>query len=123
MNFKVKYVFIVNSILTLIFGLGFLIIPDILMPLFGFSILNDGPLAFRFFGSVVIGLSILTAAVRNEEPSPIRRAVIFQLFVMYILLDVLKLMFCNLTNPMIWVMFVIHTLLVVAYGFFLLNPD
>jgi len=123
MNFKLKYVFIVNAILALIFGLGFLIIPDILMPLFGFSVANDGPLAFRFFGVYVLGTSILVSAVRKEDPSPIRRAIIFYLFVIHILLDILELIFCDLTNPMIWVLFVINTIFVVAYGYFLLHPD
>lgn len=123
MNIKVKYFFIVNSILTLFFGLGFLIIPDFLMPLFGFSVAGDGPLAFRFFGALILGISILTFAVRNEVPSPARRAIIFYLFVIYILLDILKLIFCDLTNPMIWIMFAIHTTFVVAYGSFLLHPE
>lgn len=122
MNIKIKYFFIVNSILALIFGLGFLFIPDFLMPLFGFSVAGDGPLGFRFFGALVLGISILTFAVRNEDPSQARRAIIFFLFVIYILLDILKLFFCDLTNPMIWIMFAIHTIFVVAYGYFLLHP-
>jgi len=123
MNIKVKYFFLVNSILALFFGLGFLIVPALLMPLFGFSIASDGPLAFRFFGAVLLGTSILTFGVRNEAPSPARRAVIFNLFVTYILLDIVKLFFCDITNAMIWIMFVIHTIFVVAYGYFLLQPE
>ena len=123
MNIKVKYFFIINSILALFFGLGFLIVPDFLMPLFGFSVANDGPLAFRFFGVYVLGTSILTFAVRNEVHSPARRAIIFNLFVIYILLDIVKLFFCDLTNPMIWILFVINTIFVVAYGNFILHPE
>lgn len=120
MKIKVKYFFIINSILALFFGLGFLIVPDLLIPLFGFP---DDPLGFRFFGALVLGIAILAFAVRNEGPSPARRAIIFDLFVVYILLDILKLFFCDLTNVMIWIMFVIHTIFVVAYGSFLLNPE
>jgi len=123
MKIKVKYFFILNSILALIVGLGFLIVPDFLMPLFGLSVANDGPLAFRFFGVYVLGTSILTFAVRKEAPSPARRAIIFYLFVIHILLDILELVFCDLTNVMIWILFVINTIFVVAYGNFILHPE
>lgn len=120
MKIEIKYFFIVNSILALFFGLGFLILPDFLMPLFGFP---DGPLGFRFFGAVILGTSVLLFAVRNEAPSPARRAIIFYLFVYFILLDIVKLFFCDLTNAMIWIMLVIHTIFIVAYGYFLLHPE
>ena len=122
MNIKVMYFFILNSILALIFGLGFLIVPDLLMPLFGFSTANDGPVAFRFFGAYLLGTSILTFAIRNEVHSSARRSVIFYLFVVHILLDILELFFCDLTNVLIWILFAVNMLFVVAYGYFLLHP-
>jgi hypothetical protein len=45
------------------------------------------------------------------------------LFVYFILLDIVKLFFCDLTNAMILIMLVIHTIFVVAYGYFLLHPE
>lgn len=122
MNIKAMYIFILNSILALIFGIGFLIFPELLMPLFGFSIANDGPTAFRFFGAYLLGTSILTFAVRNEVPSSARRAVIFYVFVVHILLDILILFTCDLTNVLVWILFAVNLLFVIAYGYFLLHP-
>ncbi len=54
---KIRTLFIVNSILATFFGLGFLLVPDFLFKLLGFSTAADGPLAMRFFGIAVLGVS------------------------------------------------------------------
>ncbi len=119
MNFKVKYIFIFNAVLALFFGLGFMFIPEILMTMIGFSDEADGPTAFRFFGILVFGISILTFAVRNEDTSSVRRSIILFLFIAYVLMVVFHFIFCDLSNLMLWFVIVIHTILAIAYGYFL----
>ena len=117
MKIELKHIFMLNS-LALLFGIGFMIIPDMLMDMLSLSDVADGPLAMRFFGILVFGIGILTFSIRNEEESKIRRSVILTLFVVYLLMDVAHFIYFDLSNLMVWSIILLHTVLVVSYGYF-----
>ena len=110
MKLQAKYVFIFNFIIAIFFGLGFMFIPDILMTMIGFSGIADGPNAFRFFGIVVFGAGILTFLVRNEGESNARK-----------LINIFLLVFGDITNLMLWFTFILHILMIIAYGYVLIK--
>ncbi|MFX1454738.1 MAG: hypothetical protein ACFFDB_05125 [Promethearchaeota archaeon] len=121
MNLQAKYVFIFNSIIALIFGLGFMFMPDILMTMIGFSSGADGPTAFRFFGISVFGACILTFLVRNEDSSTARKAIMITQVINFVLINVFLLIFGDITNLMLWFTFIIHILMIIAYVYILIQ--
>ncbi|MFW9829977.1 MAG: hypothetical protein ACFFEY_20575 [Candidatus Thorarchaeota archaeon] len=121
MNLKAQYVFIINSIIAILFGLGFMFIPDMLMTLIGFSNAADGPTAFRFFGITVFGASVLTFLVRNEGSSAAGRAIMISQVINFILINIFLIIFGDLTNLMLWFTIILHILLIVAYCYLLLQ--
>ena len=119
MDLQAKHVFILNFIIGILFGLGFMFIPDILMTMMGFSGEADGPTAFRFFGIAIFGVSILCFLIRNEEPSNARQAVIKIQVINFTLINIFLLIFGDLTNLILWFTFFIHILMIIAYGYIL----
>lgn len=119
MDLQAKHVFILNFIIAMLFGLGFMFMPDILMTMIGFSGEADGPNAFRFFGIAVFGVSILCFLVRNEEPSIARQAIIKTQIINFVLINIFHLIFGDLTNLMLWFTIFIHILMIIAYGYIL----
>ena len=85
---KIRPIFIVNSIIATVFGLGFMFIPDFLWSLLGFSTEADGPLAMRFFGIMVLGVGVLTFSARNAPDSISRKAIVLFLFTIYTLIPI-----------------------------------
>ena len=120
MKIELKQIFMLNSVAVLI-GLGFMIIPDLLMDMLSLSDAADGPLAMRFFGILLFGIGILTFSIRNEEASSIRKSVILSLFLIYLIQNVFIFIYYDLTNLMVWSIIFLHTILIVAYGYFYLN--
>jgi len=119
---KVKPVFVVNSILAFLFGIGFMVIPAFLLNMIGFSIDADGPLLMRFFGILIFGISILTYSARNIEDSNARKSIILFLFVVYTLMPIFHIagqVFFNKGNIMLWSVNVIHIAFAVIYAYFL----
>jgi hypothetical protein len=118
---KIRTLFIANSILATFFGLGFMLIPDYLFNLLGFSTAADGPLAMRFFGIAVFGIGVLTFSARDSEDSQARRAIILMLFVVYSLMPILHIgvqLILGKGNLMLWGVNVIHIVFAMAYGYF-----
>ena len=121
MKLQAKYVFIFNFIIAIFFGLGFMFIPDILMTMIGFSGIADGPNAFRFFGIVVFGAGILTFLVRNEGESNARKAIMITQVINFALINIFLLVFGDITNLMLWFTFILHILMIIAYGYVLIK--
>jgi len=119
MDLQAKHVFIFNFITGIIFGLGFMFIPDMIMTMLGFSGEADGPTAFRFFGITVFGVSILCFLIRNEESSNTRQAIIKTQIINLTLINIFLLIFGDLTNLMLWSTVFLHILMIIAYGYIL----
>jgi len=118
---KIRTLFSVNSILATFFGLGFMLIPDFLFNLLGFSTDADGPLAMRFFGIMVFGVGVLTFLARDSGDSQARRAIILALFVVYTLMPILHIgtqLVLGKGNLMLWGVNVLHIAFAIAYGYF-----
>ena len=120
---KLKTVFTVNYILAFLFGVGFIFLPKLFMPLLGWSVAGDAPLATRGIGMFVIGTSVLMYFARDAAKSEARRAIVLSLFALYILLTLYKVSWLLLFGiPFTWLqafLYVVHIGLAAAYGYFL----
>lgn len=72
---------VVYAVVSAAFGLGFVLMPGQLLPIYGV----DPDLALRligqFFGAALLSLAILAWLVRNLSNSEARRAIVLALFV------------------------------------------
>jgi len=116
---KLRNLFIVNAILAALFGVGFMVVPSFLFNLLGFSIEADGPLAMRYMGIMVFGVSVLTFSARNSEDSQARRAIVLSLIIIYSLLPIFHIgtqLFLGKGNIMLWGMNILHIAFAILYG-------
>lgn len=118
MAFKLKLVFIVNAIVSLLFGLGFIFLPETLLPMLGIS---NNILGFRVFGSFVISNCVLTFVARNSEDSSARKAILLFEIVGFLILNILMFIFLDLTNFMVWATIILHFLFIAAYLYFFIK--
>ena len=126
-EFEPKLFFWITAVVAGAFGLAFIFVPQFMYELIGFSSDADGYLMVRFFGLMVLGVSILTFWARNSELSQTREAIILMLTVCYTLMTIthLLVMFIRgpplLTNVWLWIVVVLHLSLVGIYGYFLIR--
>lgn len=78
---KFKTVMIIKAIVCLGFGPLLLLVPGWLLNLLGTSFCPGAALTAREYGAALIGNLLLTWLARNAEESPVRRAIIWYLFV------------------------------------------
>ena len=120
---KLKTVFTVNYLIGFLFGVGFIFLPKIFMPLLGWSVAGDAPLVTRGLGIFIIGIAVLTYYARDSSKSEARRAIVLSLFAVYVLLTLFKISWLLLFGiPFTWLqafLYVVHIGLAAAYGYFL----
>ena len=118
---KLKYVFIVQSVIALLFGLGFMIIPNILLNSMGLPTPADIGEPIRFFGAMVFGLSIVLFAARNEPHSSLRQAIILMAIFSHLPQLIFHILFHPLNNFMVWNIIVLDVIFISLYTYFFIK--
>ncbi len=118
---ELKHIFIFNSVVGFLFGLGFMIIPATIMASLGMSIEADGPISMRFFGTLIFGSAILLICIRNEPNSTARQGVLLMGIFNYIVMDLFHFIFFDLSNLMLWSVIILHTTMAFVYGYFFIK--
>ena len=120
-KFKLKYVFIIHSIIAFIFGLGFMIIPYIIMDSMGLPNPPDLGEPIRFYGAMVFGLGILLIGIRNEPHSSMRQIVLLSIIGSFIPQLIFHLLFHPLTNFMVWNIIGLDIIFITLYSYFFIT--
>ncbi|MCH8906126.1 MAG: hypothetical protein IH840_03470 [Candidatus Heimdallarchaeota archaeon] len=68
-----KNLTMVNAILLLLYGIGFIIIPENMLDYYGVSLSNDGDFITKLWGATYISLAMIVWAIRDMEFSDIRK--------------------------------------------------
>src|SRR5437660_1255493 len=66
MNLNLNLFLLISAIVALLFGLGFVLLPGLMFSIYGIA---SGPaafLGFRLFGSLLIGIGLLTWFLRDS---------------------------------------------------------
>ena len=119
---RISYLFLVASILSLIYGSGFILLPAQLLSIYGIET-NDGGLLFvRLFGAALIGLGVLAWFVRNTDTWEARRAIVLAFFVINALSSLVLLLaqLAGTVNGLGWVNVAIFLVLALGFGYFLM---
>jgi hypothetical protein len=108
------------GVLALAFGLGFLLLPRTLLPLYGVTAEPTIVLMARFFGAALVQLGSILYLIRDVSDITTRRGVVIGSFLGSLAGFVVSLtaQFWGLLNSFGWSTVVIYGLLLVGYGFF-----
>lgn len=115
---NLKSLFTITAVLTVIFGLGFLIIPDTLLNVYSLTTDEAGISIARFFGAVFTGIGLLTWFARDTGESDARDAIVLSMFIISIFGVGLSLYFTltGLFNVIGWGEVVLFLLFTIGYG-------
>ena len=118
---NLKNLFLINSILALVFGLGFLIVPADVLKQYGILMMPKAGIAIaRLYGAALIGFSILSWFAKDLNPGDGRRAIASAIFIMDAISVIISLMnrLNGVTNNLGWANVVIFGLLAAGFGYF-----
>lgn len=120
MGFKIKHLFIINIITSLLFGLGFLFMTETQNTMLG---IEDNLLGFKYFGLALIGNAILLFFSINSEDNPARKAILIYNSFGASLLVILMLVTLDLTILMVWFSIILQTVLCCLHAYFLFKKE
>lgn len=118
---KLSNLFILNTVIALPFGLGFLIAPGALAGLYGVTSNPATDLVGQFFGLSLVTIGLVTWYFRYIEDDDAQRAVMRGLLVGDALGLIVGLIgtLGGVINALGWLTVVLYLILVLGYGYFL----
>jgi hypothetical protein len=95
-----------NTLLGMIFGIGFLLLPSFVLPLFGMPANPAATLMTQLLGAALIGLSVAVWLVRDSSLSPQVRAIVVGLLIFNVLGFIVSLLavLSGVTNSLGWIL-------------------
>jgi hypothetical protein len=110
----------IAAVLAVVFGLGFILVPEQLMSIYGITLETAGQWIGRYLGSAFIGIAVLTWFARDAEPGEGLRAVVLGDFVASVLGLVVAILnaITGTGNALVWSNVVIYLFLTVGFGYF-----
>ena len=123
---KVRTLLIITAIIGIVFGCCFLVLPGMVLPLYGISADPDSILILRFFGGGLIGYLVLAWAARGAGPSDARQAILLSFLITFIIGLVLTLVgiFSGVLSGIAWIGIPVFLLLSLGFAYFrFLKPD
>ncbi|MFN8451402.1 MAG: hypothetical protein U0521_23165 [Anaerolineae bacterium] len=115
-----RNLFIVNSIVAIVFGLAFILIPDPVLKLYAVELNAQGLFVSQLFGAALVGFALITWLLRDVDDVGIKQSVMLALFVSDAIGFVLSLIaqLNSLANALGWSTVVIYLLLALGFGYF-----
>jgi hypothetical protein len=116
---------LVYLIAQVIFGIGFLLSPGVMMDPMGVTLDETSTTFARLFGSLLISIPVLLFFVRKSQSPEFRRDVAYCAFT-YLLLSTIILLITQLKglmNPLGWGIVMIHFTFMVWFGYYLINQS
>jgi len=114
-----KILLIINSVLAVLFGIAFIVIPEQLISLYSDS--NPGmEYIGQLYGSALIAIACITWLVKDSEDRGVINIIGFSLFISFAIGFVVTLIgqLQNVVNLLGWTTVAIYFFLSVGYGYF-----
>lgn len=117
---KLRNLLIVNTVVAVLFGLGFIIIPVTVLSWYGIALNQAGLFVARLFGSSLLVFGLISWLVRNSSGSEALRAILLSFFLGDAIGFVLSLIYQlqGVANGFGWSTVVIYLLLGLGFGYF-----
>ena len=118
---RLRTLLLVAGLLALIFGAGFLFIPQTLLPLYGLQSDPDTRIMSRFFGVALVNLGAALYLIRDVQEAPAQRALVVAGVIGSVagLAVALAGQLGGVVNSMGWSTVVIYGALLLGYSSFL----
>ena len=116
---KASYLFVVNSIVALVYGLPTLFIPSQLLALDDVELTAGGFIFARLFAAALLSFGLLNWLIRSIQPSPEGQAIAMALLVADAIgfLVTLLAQLDGTVNALGWSHVVIYLLLTIGFGY------
>lgn len=118
---KLKLLLVFNTVVALVFGVGFLLVPTTVAGLYGMSSNPVASLAAQFFGAALIGIGLICLLLRDVADPVSQRAIVLSQFVSTIIGAIVAVMgtTSGVMNAVGWTSAAIFLFLALGYGYFL----
>ena len=120
---KLSTMFIIYAVISAIFGLTFIFMPQTALALYGITLSPGGILIARLFGAALLEFALLSWLVRNAGDSEARKAIILAVFVGEVVGFIVALVgqLSGVVNALGWSTVAIYLLLALGFGYFQLK--
>ncbi len=117
---KFKNLLIVNAVLTLAFGIGFVLIPSNLISLYGISPEPGTILAAQLYGGLLIAIGLLTWFSRGMADAAALRAIQLSFMIAFGINSIVHIRgtVSGVMNALGWSAVVLYLLLTIGYAYF-----
>jgi hypothetical protein len=111
---------VIYALVSAVFGLGFVLMPGQLLPIYGVEPDAALRLIGQFFGAALLSLAILAWLVKNLSDSEARRAIILALFVGEAIGFIFALIgqFNGILNVLGWSVVVVYLIFTLGLAYF-----
>ena len=111
-----------KAVICVLFGLGFVFIPDTLASFYGMSLNDSGVLMTRFFGQAFLLLGLLLWLARNTSEQATQRAFSISVFIGDIVGFVIAIIaqIYGFVNAFGWISVALYLVLSLGFGYFLI---
>jgi hypothetical protein len=118
---RLRTLLLIAGVLGLVFGLGFLLAPRQVLPLYGVTITPTVLLLARFFGAALVQIGMILYLIRDVGDPRTQRGVVLGSFLGSLagLVVALTGQFWGLVNEFGWSSVAIYGLLLLGYGSFI----
>jgi len=115
--------FISTLVVEAIFGIGFILTPDLLLGPMGVTLNETASTFARLFGSAISSFPFLLFFACKSDKSEFRQGVVNSLFIYYLVSTILLLItqLNGQMNPMGWSIVGLHMLFTLWFGYFLIR--
>jgi len=116
---NIKNLMVLNSVVAIIFGVLFVIIPGETLSWYGVEAGMQINLMSQLFGAALIGIGLVTWNAKNSDDSIARKAIIFSLFIADLIGFIVSLIaqLNNVVNALGWTTVIIYILLAIGFGY------
>ena len=118
---RLRSLLLLAGVIALVFGLGFLLAPRVLLPLYGVAVDPGIVLMARFFGAALVQLGTVLYLIRDVGDLRTQRGVVIGSFLGSVagLVVALTGQFWGVVNDLGWSTVAIYGLLTLGYGTFM----
>ena len=111
---------IIAAVVSVLFGLGLVLLAGPLMSLYGISLSPGGLIIARLLGAALLGYAVLTWCARKAEDSEARKAIILSIFISDAIGFIVALIgrLSGAVNAFGWSTVIIYLLLALGFGYF-----
>ena len=120
---KLKVLFIANTIVSVPFGIGSVLVPHLFLSLFGATLGPAGEVMMQYGGAWLIGLGLLTWLTRNAAESETGRGIAGALLIAYLVALAVSVrgQLAGALNVLGWMPVLIQAFFVASFGYWLLT--